>query len=66
MPTRRLLWVDSVELIWVMILSTYGQQQRQAVAEAEPGALHVDAALAEQLVPQEMLVAAVPALPAAE
>ncbi len=65
MLIRRLLWVDSVELIWVMILSTYGQQQRQAIAEAEPG-VHVDAALAEQLAPQEVLVAAVPALPAVE
>ena len=63
---RRLLWVDSVELIWVMILSTYGQQQREAIVEAEPGVLPFDAALAEQLVPQEMLVAAVPALPAVE
>ena len=58
--------MDSVELIWVMILSTYGQQQRQAIAGAEPAALHVEAALAEQLVAQEMLVAAVPALPAVE
>ena len=50
----------------VIILSTYGQHQRQAIAEAEPAVLHAEAALAEQLVPQEVLVGAVPALPAAE
>ena len=58
--------MDSVELIWVMILSTYGQQQRQAIAAAEPTVLHAESASAEQLVPQEMLAAAVPALPAVE
>jgi len=31
---HRLLFVDAVELAWVGILSTYGQQQRQALAVA--------------------------------
>lgn len=33
-PTQhRLLWVDSVELVWVTYLSFYGQQQRSKLAE---------------------------------
>ena len=33
-PTQhRLLWVDSVELVWVTYLSFYGQQQRGKMAE---------------------------------
>lgn len=35
---HRLLFVDAVELVWVSILSMYGQQQRQKMeAAAEPG-----------------------------
>ncbi len=30
---HRLLWVDAVELVWVTILSMYGQQQREKLAE---------------------------------
>ena len=26
---HRLLWVDMVELVWVTVLSAYGQKQRQ-------------------------------------
>lgn len=29
---HRLLWVDAVELVWVTILSMYGQQQRDKLA----------------------------------
>lgn len=29
---RRVLWVDTVELVWVTILAHYGQQQRERAA----------------------------------
>ncbi len=65
-PSCRLLWVDTVEILWVIILSTYGQHQRQAVAAADAAlAVHAEPALAEQLVPQEVPVPAVPVLPVA-
>lgn len=35
---HRLLWVDSIELVWVTILSLYGQQQRDKAAEAAAAA----------------------------
>ena len=42
---RRLLWVDTVELVWVTILSTYGQQQRDNLAAAEAAAQSGEAEL---------------------
>ena len=30
----RLLWVDTVEIVWVTILSVYAQQQRDNLAAA--------------------------------
>ena len=62
----RLLWVDTVEILWVIILSTYGQHQREALVTADGALPLAKPALAEQLVPQELPVAAIPALPAAE
>ena len=64
--SRRLLWVDTVEILWVIILSTYGQHQRQAVAAADTAlAVHAEPGLPEQLLPQEVPVVAVPVLPVA-
>ena len=34
---HRLLFVDAVELVWVSVLSAYGQQQREALRESGPG-----------------------------